>query len=185
MNATFNITAYWQTQLFLIMLHSDQFRYVETTVTKTKRNPLRNDWTSYHRIPIQRRKTTLNKTVSNLAMYRSTGMSNRLPERTRWQWANQCNRTDQKYLPKETQRRNVKAKSPWFIFGRTFKAKLLPRKVCSSIAVPKSKVAFYTERATFIASYFSLFRQWTNQNGRLNVYHNCAPIRTLGHWLVI
>ena len=65
MNATFNITAYWQTQLFLIMLHSDQFRYVETTVTKTKRNPLRNDWTSYRRIPIQRRKTTLNKTVSN------------------------------------------------------------------------------------------------------------------------
>ena len=108
-----------------------------------------------------------------------------LPERTRWQWANQCNRTDQKYLPKETQRRNTKAKNPWFIFGRTFKAKLLFSKVCSSVAVPKSKVVFYMEHAKLIASYFSLFWQWTNQNGRLNVYHNCAPIRTLGRWLVI
>ena len=78
-----------------------------------------------------------------------------------------------------------KQKVPDSSFGRTFKAKLLFSKVSSSVAVPKSKVVFYMEHATFIASYFSLFWQWTNQNGRLNVYHNCAPIRTLGRWLVI
>ena len=47
-----------------------------------------------------------------------------------------------------------KQKVPDSSFGRTFKAKLLFSKVRSSVAVPKSKVAFYTEHATFIASYF-------------------------------
>ena len=185
MNATFNITAYWQTQLFLIMPHSDQFRYVETTVTKTKRNPLRNDWTSYHRIPIQRRKTTLNKTVSNpLCIDRLAcpiGCQKELDGNER---INAIERTKSTYR-KKRKGEMPKQKVPDSSFGRTFKAKLLFSKVCSSVAVPKSKVAFYMEHGKLIASYFSLFWQWTNQNGRLNVYHNCAPIRTLGHWLVI
>ena len=91
-------------------------------------------------------------------MYRSTGMSYNhcQKELDGNERINTIEGTKSTYRKKRKGEMS-KQKVPDSSFGRTFKAKLLFSKVSSSVAVPKSKVVFYMEHATFIASYFSLF----------------------------
>ena len=90
-------------------------------------------------------------------MFRSTGMSSHChKELDGDEQINAIEQTKSTYR-KKRKGEMPKQKVPDSSFGRTFKAKLLFSKVCSSVAVPKSKVAFYMEHAILIASYFSLF----------------------------
>ena len=90
-------------------------------------------------------------------MYRSTGMSNHCQKELDGnERINAIEGTKSTYRKKRKGEMS-KQKVPDSCFGRTFKAKLLFSKVSSSVAAPKSKVAFYMEHAILIASYFFLF----------------------------